>query len=289
MTGDAKVAAISDRTAGRRGKGGIFLLDGVMAWYKYHRHAVLGTASIVVIVGLWQLCAVTGVVSPIYVSEPSRIVTAGVRYVGSSAFRSDAWSSGVAFSIGFALSILVGIGAGFLVGWFRLAEDLLDYLISITYAAPRIALVPVFIVWFGIGTKTEIAVIFLMGVFPIIINTITGVHTVDRTLLELATSFGSSRRKLLRTIVLPASVPHMLSGIRLAVGTCLIGVIVAEFTASNAGIGHMMENAANSFETDRVFVGLVIISMAGLLLTQLLRRIERHFEMWRVEGDSPRR
>lgn len=257
--------------------------SGVPGWAARHLKPILGGLTVVVVLGAWQLCADTGIVDPAFVSSPSAVARSGAAYVTSAQFGRDAAASGTDFLIGFGLAVVVGIIVGFAMGWFRLVSYSLDYLVSLAYSAPRIALVPVLLVWFGIGARSEIATVFLMAVFPMIINTATGVRTVDRTLVELARSFSARPLRIFRTIVLPATVPHMLSGVRLAIGVGLIGVVVAEFTAASVGVGYMMETAANSFQTARVFVGLVIISLAGLALTQLARRVEQRFDRWRAE------
>lgn len=256
---------------------------GPWAWVSGHPKPVLGGLTVVVVVGAWQLFAAMHIVNPAFVSSPSQIARSAGAYVTSSKFGQDLAASGTDFLIGFALAVVVGIVVGFAVGWFRYVSYALDYLISLAYSAPRIALVPVLIVWFGIGARAEVATIFLMAVFPMIINTATGVRTVDRTLVELARSFDASPMTVLRTVVFPAAVPQMLSGVRLAIGVGLIGVVVAEFTAASKGIGYMMETSANDFQTARVFVGLVIISLAGLILTELARRVEQHFDRWRMD------
>lgn len=247
-----------------------------------HPKTFVGLGFIAVVMGLWQLCSDLGVVNPVFASSPSAVVRAGWSYVTSAAFGSDMASSGLSFIVGLALGLLVGIGLGLLMGWFRPVEYLLDYAVSGAYAAPRIALVPLLIVWFGIGLRTEVAMVFLMVVFPMIINTMAGVHSVDRTYIELARSLNCRRMQLFRTIVLPAAVPYILAGVRVAIGTALIGVVVAEFIASTRGLGYMMAQAANDFQTARVFVGLIIVSAVGLILTQIVHRIERRFDRWRV-------
>jgi NitT/TauT family transport system permease protein len=257
--------------------------QGAANWTSEHLKPALGSLTVVVLLGAWQLCADTRIVDPAFVSSPSAIARAGVAYVSSAQFGRDAAASGLDFAIGFAFAVVVGILIGFAMGWFRLVSYALDYVVSLAYSAPRIALVPVLIVWFGIGARSEIVTIFTMAVFPMIINTATGVRTVDRNLVELARSFNARPLHMFRTIILPATVPHMISGVRLAIGVGLVGVVVAEFTAASVGIGYMMQNAANSFQTAQLFVGLVIISLAGLLLTQLARRLERHFDRWRTE------
>lgn len=242
-----------------------------------------GLTSVVLLVILWQALAAARVLNPIFFSDPLDILRAGSIYIPSSQFAQDITTTGVTFLAGLGASIVVGLVIGFGVGWFRPLEDFLDPLITLAYAAPRIALVPLFVIWFGIGLRSAIVMTFAMAVFPVIINTAAGVRTVDRDLVDLARSFGASTSQVLRTIVMPASIPPILSGVRLSVGMSLIGTIVAEFIISSGGVGYMMNNAANNFQTADVFVGLFVISLLGLLMTQGVKLVERRVDSWRVE------
>ena len=253
------------------------------SFYTRHERAILGLASIAVVIGAWQLCAQLGIVNPLFASSPSLVAIAGYHYVTSAQFADDIAATGMNYAIGLALSIGVGVVIGFAIGWYRRVNYALDYLISFAYAAPRIALIPVIIVWFGIGTKSSVVVTFLLAVFPVLVNTANGVRTVDHTLIEMARSVGVSRWGMFRSVLLPAAVPSIMTGVRLSVGLGLIGVIVAEFLASTVGIGHMMSVAASNYETSQMFVGLVIISVIGVILTELFNRLEHYFDKWRPQ------
>ncbi|HLI15840.1 MAG TPA: ABC transporter permease [Acidimicrobiales bacterium] len=257
---------------------------GRPSFYRRHERVLLGLASIVVVIAAWQVCSDLGVVNPLFASSPSLVARAGYHYVTSAAFGRDIGATGLAFAIGFALSVVAGVVIGFAIGWYRRVNYALDYLISFAYAAPRIALIPIIIVWFGIGVKASVAIVFLLAVFPVLVNTANGVRTVDPTLVEMARSLGVSRWDMFRTVLLPAAVPSIMTGIRLSVGLGLVGVIVAEFLASTAGIGYMMSNAASNYDTTKVFVGLVIMSVLGVVLTELFKRIEHYFDRWRPAG-----
>ena len=142
-------------------------------------------------------------------------------------------------------------------------------------------LLPLLILWLGIGIESKIAIVFLGAIFPIVMNVMAGMRTLDEHLLRCARSFGATDRQILLTIALPSTLPFLIAGIRLAVGRALIGVVVGELVASTAGIGHMMAMASASFQTDKVFVGVMILAATGYGLTELLSRAEAHFERWR--------
>ena len=139
------------------------------------------------------------------------------------------------------------------------------------------------ILWLGIGIKSKIAVVFLGAIFPILVNIISGMSTIDKTLLKCARAFGATDRQIFTTLALPSSIPFLIAGMRLAVGRGLVGVVVGELVASTAGIGHMMSIAGATFQTDKVFVGIFILSGSGVLMTELLKRVERYVARWRLD------
>ncbi|HUZ74155.1 MAG TPA: ABC transporter permease [Stellaceae bacterium] len=250
--------------------------------YARHESAVLKILGIASAIGVWQLAVAIGLVSPMVVSSPSRILVAGASYLASQQFVIDARTSGLEFVGGFGLAVIIGVALGFATGWLRRVEHFLDPLINFLYAAPRVALAPLLIIWFGIGIESKVAFIFLMSVFPIIINTAMGVHSVDGDLLDLARSLNASTWQLMRTIVFPSAVPFIVTGIRIGLGVGLIGVVVGEFVASTSGIGFTISQAASSYDVDLVFVGIIIIGTAGAMLTEALRRLERRMAKWKL-------
>src|SRR5437762_10733667 len=183
---------------------------------------------------------------------------------------------------GYLAGVVVGIVLGLLVGWYKRLRYALDPFITFLYATPRIVLLPLFIIWFGIGVESKIAVVFLGAIFAILINTAAGVRNLDANLIKVARSFGASDLQLFRTIALPGSLPFILTGLRLGIGHALTGVVVGELVAAQAGIGLMMAVAGSSFQTAKVFAGVFIIAGAGMVLTFLLQKIEAHFQSWKA-------
>src|SRR5207245_3670346 len=185
----------------------------------------------------------------------------------------DMWISGQELRYGFALSIVVGLPVGMLMGWYRRLNEALDPFVTFFYSIPRVALTPLLIVWFGIGINSKIAVVFLGAIFAIVINTAAGVRNLDPALIKAARSFGASDAQLFRTIVLPGSVPFILTGLRLGLGHALTGVVVGDLVATPAGDGIMRDTAGATFQTSKVFVGLVIFATTGVIMTNILSRI----------------
>src|SRR5207237_10738978 len=149
----------------------------------------------------------------------------------------DMWISGQELIWGFALSIIMGLPLGLLMGWYRRLTMALDPFVTFFYSIPRVALTPLLIIWFGIGMNSKIAVVFLGAIFAIVINTAAGVRNLDPALIKAARSFGASDAQLFRTIVLPGSVPFILTGLRLGPGHALTGVVVVELLAAQAVVG----------------------------------------------------
>ncbi len=245
---------------------------------------VLGTAGVVVLLAAWEVAADLKLVNVEFTSKPSDIVKAAQGYFVHGTGIRDIELSGKEFAIGFALSLVVGLVVGLAVGWWRWLDQLTEPVISFAYSSPRIALVPLLIIWFGIGIGSKIAVVFLSGVFPMILNTRTGVKTADRNLVMVARSFNANNVQMFRTVVLPGALPFIVTGIRLAIATGLIGMVVGELIASTGGLGYTILYAGNTFQPALMFVALFVVSGAGVLLTTSLRSLERRLDRWRPES-----
>jgi NitT/TauT family transport system permease protein len=241
----------------------------------------VGTAAVVAFVIVWQLVAFRRVMPELFLPGPIDIGNQLVAYVAKGQIWPDMWISGQELMYGFGLSIVVGLPVGILMGWYKRLNQALDPFVTFFYTIPRIALTPLLIIWFGIGINSKIAIVFLGAIFAILINTAAGVKSLDPALLKAARSFGASDAQLFRTVVLPGSVPFILTGLRLGLGHAITGVVVGELVAAQAGVGLMMATAGATFQTSKVFVGLVIFATAGLILTSILARIEQRFQTWK--------
>jgi len=253
---------------------------GWAIFYAKHENKILALTTVVIFIVLWEIIPAYGIVKPIFTSSPSRVVNAA-GWLFAHGFTHDIWVSTQEFFIGFSMAILVGIPLGILLGWNRRLNAMFDPFIAALYATPRVAFLPLLILWLGIGTKSIIAVVFLGAFFPIVLNTLTGVKTVDEDLLLCARSFGANDYQILTTLALQTSVPFIITGMRLGVGRGLVGVVVGELVASQAGIGHMMSLASSTFQTDKYFVGVVILALGGYIFTEALKLLESRFESWR--------
>ena len=251
-------------------------------FYLNQEKKILGTVSVVLFLAVWELVGnVYQWINPLFMSAPSLILKAAIELFRSGEIWNDLYVSGVEFFWGFILSVVVGIPFGIAVGWYKRAAYIFDPFVNAMNATPRVALLPLIIIWLGIGILSKVGIIFLGSVFPLIIDTRDGVKTTPVNLLNAAKSFGASQWQIFGSVVLPSTLPFILSGLRLAVGRALIGVFVGELYAATAGIGFMVTVAGATFQTDKVFVGILIFIIVGLVGANVLDRVERHFDKWR--------
>jgi NitT/TauT family transport system permease protein len=235
----------------------------------------------VVILGAWQLLGAHNIVEEQQISSPSAVAAALWKALITQHYiYGDLWVSFKEIAIGLLLGIVVGVVVGVIMGRSRLLFQLLDPIVNFLYATPAVAFITLLIIWLGIGTAPKVALIFSGVVFIVIVNTETGIRTVDPTLVEMARSFRLSRMQVLRKVILPGAVPVMLAGFRLAVGRALIMMLVAEMYGATAGLGYFITNAGTSYDTTDVLMGVVILSSTAVALTKLLRGVEARVSNW---------
>ncbi len=249
-------------------------------FYQQHEKTLLGWTTLLLFLALWELAPAMGWVKPLFTSSPSRIIQAA-QWLFAHGFWNDIRVSSIEFVYGFGLALVIGVPLGMLMGWYRRFHAMFEPLLTALYVTPRVALLPVLILWLGIGIESKVAIVFLGAVFGILLNVIAGMRTLDEQLLRCARVFGATDRQIFLTIALPSTLPFLIVGMKLAVGRALVGVLVGELVASTAGVGHMMSIAGSTFQIDKVFVGVVLLAGVGWSLTALLERIERHFMAWR--------
>jgi ABC-type nitrate/sulfonate/bicarbonate transport system permease component len=242
---------------------------------------VIGTLSVLGVVGLWQLLSSEAVIDPLIASSPAHVVSRGIALAQDGTLGPAVSQSAKLFAIGFGVSLGTGLLIGILIGWYPRAEAALDPFISVLYAVPRIALVPLVMVWAGLGFRSQVIIVWTTAVFPIIINTAVGVGGLDRNLIAVARSFRASSLDVLRTIALPGAVPAILAGVRQAVALALIGVVVAEYFVGNNGLGGMIVNAGQTVDTAAAYVGVVIFAASAIILNVALKFLERRWSRWR--------
>ena len=250
--------------------------------FQRHRGWVLGSAALIAVLAVWQLLVGQfQLVGQLVLPTPWVIAQRIGGLLASGDFWYNLGVSGKSFAIGFGLAVVVGLLVGLAMGWFPVVQSICDPFVNFLNSTPRIALAPLFVIWFGIGIWSKVAVIFFGAVFPIIITTMAGVRNLDPALLRAARAFGATPLQLFRTVAMPGAVPYIISGFRLAVAHALTGVVVGEFIAARAGVGLIMVRAAQVYDTPTVFAGVVIVAALGLAFTQGLRVLEKRFQAWK--------
>jgi NitT/TauT family transport system permease protein len=244
---------------------------------------VLRAASVVVVIAAWQ---VVGARSPILMSTPRAVAVAFGGMVADGTLGHALASSLVVLAVGLATGTAAGVVIGLAAGRSDTVAWLIDLPVNALYAVPAVTLIPVIVLWFGFGTLTKVAVVFLFVVFPVLIATMRGIREVDPGLVEVARSFRSSERRMWVDLFLPSALPYVVTGLRLAIGRALIGVIVAEYYTALSGLGYLISTNANDFATARMFVPIVVIAALGVALTALLGLAERRLAPWRKAVDQ---
>jgi NitT/TauT family transport system permease protein len=238
-------------------------------------------ASVGCMLALWEIFGRQ--VNPVFGSYPSAIAVAFWELLRSGQLWSALYESLRPFAVGYGLAIMVGIPLGLVIGRFRAAEAAFGIYITAGYAMPLVALVPLLILWLGLGFAVKVAVVFLMSLFPICINTWLGVTAVPKTLIEVGKSFVAPDTVILRRIILPATLPYIMAGIRLAVGRAVVAMVIAEFFTTISGLGAVIINSANNFDTATMFVPIVILMLMAVGLNWLIGWVEHRVAPWQAE------
>jgi ABC-type nitrate/sulfonate/bicarbonate transport system permease component len=241
----------------------------------------LKLVSIGAILLLWHVVAV--MTGPLFLTTPWQTLVSLYDIVINDDLLSAAGDSLYVFAIGFSLAATTGVVVGILGGYFVVAGRLLDVPVTIMWSTPTVGLIPVMVMWVGLGTATQIIIVYLSALFPIIINTQAGVRTVEPTFLNVASVFGKSRWYTFTRVVVPAAAPHIGSGLRLGVGRAIIGVFVAELFTSTSGLGAKMSYYATFFQTGNYFAALVVFIAISMAVTALMVGLTRRWSNWRVD------
>lgn len=239
-------------------------------------------AVIILLVG-WELAPRTGIVDPTFLSPFSDVLRALVELAGNGQLAEHVQASLTRSLIGFALAVAFAVPLGVLIGWYKPVSDVLTPLVQLFLNTAALALLPVFVLILGIGETSKIAIVCYACVWPILLNTITAVRNVDPTLLKLAKSLDLSPPRLFGKVILPASVPTIFTGIRLAGAAAIVVVIAAEMVGAKAGLGYLINASQYNFAIPQMYAGIVAISVIGVAFNQLLVAIERRFTSWRTE------
>ena len=251
--------------------------------YERYEGLILGGTAVILVLAFWEFIWYKQWVSPLFFSGPSAILKQFWYLLTEGSLPDDILFSGRNFVLGLSAATVTGVVLGVLIGWYRKLRMIFDPFLNALYATPRIAMIPLIIIWFGIDWQSKVFIVYMSSFFPILVNTVAGVRSLDPDLLRAARAFCASDWQIFKTIAVPGSVPFILTGIRQGVALGLIGVVVGEMFGGSKGVGFLVAYGGQTFQTDTVFVGVFLIALSGMLLTFLTERLERRFSRWRPE------
>jgi ABC-type nitrate/sulfonate/bicarbonate transport system permease component len=241
---------------------------------------IQGAAHVSVLLG-WEMLS-RFVIPPQFLPPPSAIVRAFVTTTQSGELPRQLWQTASVLFLGFGLAIVSGMAVGIAMGMFPTLRRILDPYVNAFYAMPTVALVPLVIIWLGLGFEAKVFLTWLVAIFPVIINAQIGVMNVPAAFIETARAFGCDRWQVFRRVILHAATPFFIAGIRLGLGRALVGVVVAEMFTALAGLGYMVVFYGNTFRTAEVFVPIVVLAALSIAITKVIYRMERWIAPWRV-------
>jgi ABC-type nitrate/sulfonate/bicarbonate transport system permease component len=247
------------------------------AWWTRISPRWIRLGSVVVVGVAWE---VVGRLNPLFTSYPTAIVRAAVDLVADGRLQPALLTTLWGLSAGYFLAIGIGVPLGLAMARIRTLQIALDPYVAALYATPRITLIPLLVLWVGIGFQLRLVIVVLSAIFPVIINVRDGAMEVDRNYIDVARLFAASRWQILRTVVLPGSLPYVFVALRIGAQRAIIGVIVAEMTSALAGTGILLLDLAQFFRTDAVMVIILIIGFFSVLITATLRRIQDRASPW---------
>ncbi len=242
------------------------------------RDNTIRVLSLVLVLGVWEVWGRS--VNPILFTYPTAIARATVELSASGELWHYLSQSLEVLFYGVLTGTVVAIPLGVLTARSRLLDKATEMYVNALYTTPMVAIVPLLVLWFGFGIQAKTVVVFLFTVFPLLINTYQGVKHVDSKLLEVARSFCSTERELWFDVILPSALPFIIAGMRLALGRALVGMVLAEFYTSIAGLGYMIVRYSNTFQTAKLFVPIVVLMAMGVASSEVLKRLERRLAPW---------
>lgn len=245
---------------------------------------VVGTVSILTGLILWEGAVAVLKLDPLVISPPSVIVKTLIEMMSAGDLWPHVWTSFQSFSVGLGLMVLIGVPLGLIMGMSRSTKMVLQPWITGLYAVPTMALAPLLIIWLGFGLSSKAAIVALVVFFPIVINSHAGVQRLDTHHFEVAKAFGSKPVEIFWKIIIPACMPYIATGIELAIGRGLAGVVVGDLFGARSGLGYLLLLGAQTFDTPTVFVATVMLAALGLAFTAVVKLLERLLTPWTAKN-----
>jgi NitT/TauT family transport system permease protein len=253
---------------------------GARLWRNHHA-AIRGTVSVILALIAWELIGRYAITSKLMFAPLSAVLQEFVKLWATGELQRHMLVSFTALALGFAIAAAVGVAIGSLIGISKSVGEHLDPLINALYATPLVALSPILILAFGIGPASKVAVVFMLAVFPILINTTAGIKSADENLIEAARSFAANRFDIFRRVLLPSALPFIVAGLRLGIGRGLVGIFIGELFGAQEGLGYLISLSGQTFDIPGMFVGVLILALAGVVCVAVFEYIERRIAPWR--------
>jgi NitT/TauT family transport system permease protein len=244
-------------------------------------HLLLGLLPGIALIVFWQWAA-GRLIKEIYISKPTAVAQRLYEIFASGEIYPHLWTTAQELVLGYVIGVALGVGGGYALGRSRRMADVLEPYVMAFYGIPKIALAPLFIIWFGIGIWSKVALASIMVFFLVFYNVFSGVREVDQELVNLTRVMGANERQLTRHVYLPAAAPYVMLGMRMAIPYSVIGVIVGEFTSSIQGLGLFIHEASATYDPAGVFAGITILLVFVIAANLLANRLERRLLRWRT-------
>ncbi len=249
------------------------------------KEIVRGCVSIFVGVVLWEMLARLLLENELLIPPPSSVLRSFWSLALSGQLKKHFVATLLEFAYGFSTACIIGVLLGYFMGMYKGFDEIMEPWIATLYSIPIITVVPLIIIWFGIGMMSKVIVVFKITAVAIILNTAAGIKTLDPVWLELAKSLRLSGWEITYKIRFPGALPFIITGMRLGVGRALLGVIVAELMAANAGLGYLLRDASETWDSPKLFVTVILLAVIGLVSFNLIKRFERRVAPWRQSAE----
>lgn len=254
-------------------------MSGVGSLFSRYGDLLLPALAFLVFILAWEMLG--RLTNPILFSPPTRVARGFLELTETGRLQRAFLITMNALSVAFLLSVVVGLPVGLIIGRWKLLAEVMEPYLDAIYATPRVVIVPLIILWFGVGYEGRVFLIWIGTVIPIIINTAIGVRNARPDLIEVATSFGSRETQLAWHVILPGAVPYIMAGLRIAMGRALVGVIVAEIFLDLTGLGGIIQTESAYFRTHRMLAAVIVVAALGTVLIGAFGYLERRFAPWK--------
>ncbi|MGW1140513.1 ABC transporter permease [Streptomyces zhihengii] len=244
--------------------------------------AATRSVAVLALLGLWETAPRLGLVDATFLPPFSDVASAWWGLARDGSLAEHTWASLGRSLAGFGLAVAVAVPLGLLIGWYRRVADLLGPLLEVFRNTAALALLPVFVLLLGIGETSKVSIVLYACTWPVLLNTISAVRSVDPTLLRLARSMDLPAHRIFQKVILPASVPSVFTGIRLAGAVAILVLVAAEMVGAKAGLGYLVNASQFNFAIPEMYAGIITISAIGVTFNQLLVALERRFTSWRT-------